>query len=70
MIYFKIILFLLAFNVSVKCLRLSDLCVKSNLNKKCGGQLSYSCNDKLCASEKRVCQAFSSIKSLVTITNL
>jgi hypothetical protein len=70
MIYFKIILFLLAFNDSVNCLRSSDLCAKNNLNTNCSGKFNYQCNDKLCASGKEICLAFSSIKSLVTIKNL
>ncbi len=70
MIDFKIILFLLAFNESFNCLKSSDFCIKPDLQLKCSGKLSYSCNDELCSSGKRICQTYINIQFLATMNNL
>ena len=70
MFHFKIILFLHAFFQTTNCLQSADLCIKYDVNSKCDGQLSYSCNDKFCASQKEYCGMFYNIQYLVTIGNL
>ena len=70
MFHFKIILFLIAFFQTTNCLQSPDLCIKHDLYSKCDGKLSYSCNDKLCASEKEYCEMFNNIQYLVSIGNM
>ena len=70
MIHFKIILFMIAFFQTTNSLQSADLCIKYDLYSKCSGQLSYSCNDNLCASKKEYCEMFYNVQYLVTIGNL
>ena len=70
MIIFTFILVLCALNHSVKCLKSSDFCIKTDFKFKCSGKQSYSCGNELCASGKRICQIFNSIKYIATMNNL
>ena len=70
MIHFKIILFIIAFFQTTNSLQSADLCIKYDLYSKCSGQLSYSCNDNLCAPGKEYCQFFINTQILVKMINV
>jgi hypothetical protein len=70
MIFFKIILILIVINKSAVCFKSSDFCIKPDPKLKCNEQLSYSCNDKLCAPGKEYCQFFINTQILVNMVNV
>ncbi len=70
MIFFKIILFLFFLNKRTNCFKSSDFCIKSHPKLKCNEQLSYSCNDELCAPGKDYCQFIINTQILVKMTNV